>query len=418
MSDIIVGLDIGTYSIRTVVAHLTPNGKVSIAGVSKVASSGLRNGVIVNIDAAADAIKTAIDQAVQTAGYEITSCFVGIGGLNIESKQSNGDVGVSENGKSYHEVNQHDVERVIEDAKLVRTNMESEILHVIPQYYKVDGVQTKDPIGTQTCRLGVSILIITGSSTQNQNILTCLNRAQLDVDKIMLKTLAACQAVVSPDELEAGSILIDLGGGTTDSIIFINGVPVCTTSLQLSSKDVTNDIAQWKGVSFTTAENIKLESGCCWEENIEQDTQVLFPGVGGRPPEEVSKKQLCYVIRARVEEILTLVKSQIAKKLPPHTRMTGSIILIGGGALMPGIVELVQYVFGTSSVRLGVPLDFGGSQDLYRTPDFATAIGLVSMGAKHTTVDIGKHISKKSQSKTSGRGGVAIKKLCQWLAFD
>lgn len=400
MSDIIVGLDIGTYFIRTVVASVTPNNRLEVVGVSKVASSGLRNGVVVNLDAAATAIKEGIDQAVQSCGYEITSCFTGIGGLNIESKQSNGQVGVSANGKAYHEINAKDVDRAIQTAKAVRTNMESEILHVVPQFYQVDGVQMKNPIGTQAYRLEVNVLIITGSSTQNQNIMMCLSRAGLGVEKIFLKTLSASYAVTSLDELEAGSIIIDLGGGTTDVLMFIDGYPVCTASIALGQKDVTNDIAQFKGVATSVAEKIKLQSGCCWEELLDYSQKVIFPGAGGKPPEEVSIKDLCLVIKARVEEILTLAKQEIARKAP-KTRLTGSIILIGGGALMPGAVELTQSVFKTSSVRQGIPQDLGGAKDFYRTPDYATAVGLVILGHKTQETQGTKPKRKTKTRKTS-----------------
>lgn len=412
MSDIIVGLDIGTYFVRIIVASVTQDERLEVVGYSKVPSSGLRNGVIVNLDAAARSIKIAIEQAVETSGYPITQCFSGTGGLNIESKQASGQTGVTSNGKAYHEINEKDVANVIKTAMAVKQNMESEVLHIIPQYYKVDGIKIKNPIGTQAYKIEASVLIISGSSTQNKNILMCLERAGLDVHKIFLKTLAASYSVTNSDELEAGSILIDMGGGTTDAILFQEGYPVCTVCIPLGAKDVTNDIAQVKGVATSVAEKIKLESACCWEELLDPLQQVIFPGVGGKPPQEVSTRELFLIVQARQEEILTLVRQEIVSKLPPHTKLQGSIILIGGGALMPGVVELTQSVFGTSSVRLGIPIDLGGAKDFYRTPDYATAVGLAILG--HKTLQEQGTRAKKGQAK---QGQSIVSKMRNWFGL-
>lgn len=380
--DKIVGLDIGTSFIRVAIGEIDPEtGNLQIAGTASRKSAGLRNGVIVNIEDAKNAIKEAIDAAEQNAGTTVESVITAIGGSQIESQNSRGTVPVSSTNKSTKEISRADVERVIECATAIRVPDDKEKLHVIPQNYIVDGIGgISDPIHRMGTRLEAEVHIVTVAKTIIQNIRSCISRADYALDGVMLKTLAQTQSVCHQDEMELGSILIDLGAGTTDVLVLMNGSPVATASVPVGGNLVTNDIAVVTGISFATAEKIKVENGCCWLQSItdENDMDVILPGVGGRDPDVVKQSQICQIIQARMEQIFTMVKSAIVKNTNDSIKqLSGNIILTGGGAMMEGVIELAQNIFKTSSVRLGVPENLGGIEEDYRRPDFATVIGLV-----------------------------------------
>lgn len=373
----IVGLDIGTSVIRVAIGESQVDGTVSIEGVASRKSAGLRNGVIVNIEDAMTAIRETVETAEQNAGMEVTSCVTGIGGTQIEGLNQKGSTPVTPPGKQPREIMRADIERAVDNAKAVLIPMDRELLHVVPQNFTVDGVSgIKDPMNMMCARLEADVHIITASKTTIQNVRSCVNRAGYVLDGVMLKTLAATQAVVHEDEMELGSILIDMGAGTTDVLVLVNGAPVCTASIPVGGNLVTNDISIVKGIPVSAAEKIKVESGCCWLPGIENDAEVIIPGVGGRDPEQTTQTELCQIIEPRVEEIFTMVRSAVIHNTN-LTQLSGNIILTGGGAQMEGAVELAQHVFGTSSVRLGIPEKLNGPETEYRKPEYATAIGLV-----------------------------------------
>ena len=377
LSDIIVGLDIGTSFIRVVIAEVHDGG-VEIIGVAKRSSTGLRNGVIVNIEATIECIKQAVEAAEQKAGYEVISCVTGIGGAQIEGMNSKGLVAVSAHGKNNREINESDVNRVLEAANAIQIPMDRKMLHVIPQDYIVDGVPGyKDPIHMIAVRLEAEVHIVTASRTAIQNITQCVERAGYQLDRVMLKSLACTQVVVGEDERELGSILIDVGGSMTDILVILKDAPICTASIPLGGNAVTNDISIVKGIATATAEKIKIESGCCWLPlALERNDEVLIPGLAGREPEQIDRKELCEIIMPRMEEIFMMVRDAVVRRISVGQLM-GSIILTGGGAQIEGAVELAERVFGTSSVRLGVPSNWGGIEEEYRQPEYATAVGLV-----------------------------------------
>ncbi len=399
----IVGLDIGTSHVRAAIGEITEDGGVEIIGVATRPSAGLRNGVIVNIEAAMAVIKETLEAAEQNAGDEVRSCVTAIGGNQIESLNSRGLVAVTAHGKSNREITWQDVERVIEAANAVQIPMDREMLHVIPQEYIVDGIKgIKDPVHMIGLRLEAEVHIVTASKTANQNLKSCISRAGYDLDGVRLKTLAATEAVVHEDELELGSILIDLGAGTTDVIVLVHGAPVCTTSITVGGDLVTSDISIVKNVPVAVAEKIKVESGCCWLPGIDQDMPVIIPGIGGRPPEETTETELCRIIQPRMEEIFTMVRSAVIRKTN-LTQLSGNIILTGGGAQMRGVVELAQNVFGTTAVRVGMPEKLGGIEEDYRKPEFATVIGLV-VGSKNMVNNGGGH-KKHRQHEIAAKKG-------------
>lgn len=379
---VIVGLDIGTSVIRVVIAEIGEDtGRLEIIGTASTESGGINKGSIVNIEKAKTAITAAIEAAELNAGANVDSVILGIGGSQIEGKNSSAVVPVRSNGRVNREITPEDVNKVIENAtEILRTDYR-EKLHVIPQEYIVDGTRgIKDPVNMMGTKLEVEVHIITEAKTVLQNIKACISRSGYALDCVMLNTLAQTQSVCHQDEMDLGSILIDLGAGTTDALVLIKGSPISTTSVQVGGNLVTNDISIVLGIPIAVAEKIKIESGCCWAPLIteENDKEVILPGVGGRAPEVVLQSQLCEIIQARVAQIFTMIKSAIVKDTKDTiTQLSGNIILTGGGAQMEGVVELAQAIFKTSSVRIGVPESMGGIENEYRKPEFATAVGLV-----------------------------------------
>lgn len=380
MNDIIVGLDLGSCTFRAVIGLVIQNENdtsVEIIGTSEVPSDGLRNGVIVNTEKTQECIKAAIEMAEQQAGYEVMSCIVGIGGVQIESINTKGMVAISSHGKGPREITKADVARVLDAANAVKFPMDREILHIIPQQYIVDGMGGyKDPVNMMAVRLDAEAHIVTSASSSIKNIGLCVGRSGFRLDRVMLKTLACAKAVMYNEEKELGSILIDLGGGTTDVLVILHDAPVCTASVRIGGKIVTNDISIVKGIPGAIAEKIKLESGCCYLPLLEKEEEVLIPGIAGREPEQTTRSELCEIIQPRMEEILAMVREEIIRKTN-ITELAGNIVLTGGGANMEGIVELTKTVFNTSSVRIGNPGKYGGIEEAYCNPQFATAVGLV-----------------------------------------
>ena len=398
MSDIVVGLDIGTSNVRVVIAEYDENNRLRIVGLGKAPSTGLRSGVIVNIEATMRAVTAAIEAAELMSGYEVHSCFVGIGGTQVDSLNSTGQVSVSNKSK---EINENDINRVIETASHLSIPLDRQVLHVVPQMYTVEhGVnmmqKTKDPINVIGTRLYVDVHIVTATTTTVQNIFTCASRAGYTVDGVMLKTLATAEAVLTEEEKELGSILIDMGGGSTDVIVVADGAPICTDSIPVGGLLVTNDISVVRGISTETAEKIKISDGCCWEPLVDKNEEVLILGVNGRP-ESIPRTELCDIIQPRVGEIFEMIREKISSKIKDR-RLSGNVVLVGGGARMSGVIELASAVFNTESVRIGLPSNLGGLTDEYRTPDSATAIGLVVANS-----EVLLHKGEKRNRKDSSR---------------
>ncbi len=396
MSNIIVGLDIGTAFVKVVIGELDENNAVSIIGFAKKPSHGLRNGVIVNIDAAAAAIKDTIEAAEQVAGVEVTSVYTAIGGPTVESMNSEGTAVVDTSNRARTlPIDDDVVRRAIESAMAVQLALGKQGLCCIPQKFFVDDLEgTKNPLRIEGKKLKVKVHIIQASETACNNIERCIAAAGYDYPEefIVSKTLAASKASIHSDEQDLGSILIDMGAGTTDIMIVNEGAPVFMASIPVGGNHVTNDISVIKGLPTDLAEKIKVESGCCWIFGSESDEDVIIPGIGGRPPEEITRYELCQIIQPRVDEIFSMAKKEIIQHAK-ISQLNGSIILTGGGANMPGVVELAQSVWGTSSVRIGEQSDFGNLDKSYRCPDYATAIGIIL-----TKKDSERYVKQKTRS--------------------
>ncbi|MGP1594423.1 MAG: cell division protein FtsA [Treponema sp.] len=400
MSDVIVGLDIGTSAIRAVVAEELESGVLQIIGVGTGISQGLRKGSVVNIEKTVQGIHEAIEAAEMMSGVEITHCVAGIGGTHIDGLNSRGIVAVTGKGKGNREIDQNDIDRVIEAAKAVVIPMDRRVIHVIPQSYIVDEQRgIKDPRNMIGVRIEAEVHIITGSVTCMKNIIDCVKRADLQVDDFMHHGLAAVKSIMTEEEQELGSVLIDIGGGTTDIVLMSGGAPVFTGSLPVGGNHVTSDLAIVKGLSTETAENIKITDGRCWMPLVEDNEQVLISAPGGRAPLQISKMEICEIIQVRMAEIFTMVKAKIDPIIASN-RFVGNVILCGGGSLLPGVTELAGEIFNSQAVRLGIPGTYGGLTGEYRSPEFAAALGLVLSRHKQIQTVTGE---KKAPEVNSGR---------------
>ena len=377
MSDVIVGLDIGTSAIRAVVAERLETGVLQIIGVGAGVSHGLRKGAVVNIEKTVQGIHEAVEAAEMMSGVEITHCIAGIGGTHIDGLNSRGIVAVTDKGKGNREIDQQDIARVIEAAKAVVIPMDRRVMHVIPQSFIVDDQRgIKDPRNMIGVRIEAEVHIVTGSITCVNNLVDCVKRANLQVDTSMYHGLAAVESVMTEEEQELGSVLIDIGGGTTDIVVMSGGAPVLTAVLPVGGSHATNDLAIVKGLSTETAEKLKISDGRCWMPLVEGSDPVLIPAPGGRAPMQIDKAEICEILQARMAEIFTMVKDKITLAASSN-RFAGNVILCGGGSLMPGATELASEIFDTAAVRLGIPGTFGGLTGEYRSPEFAAVVGLI-----------------------------------------
>ena len=376
--DLIVGLDIGTTKICAIIGQVNQNRMIEIIGVGNTPSKGLRRGVVVNIEQTVKTILKAVETAELMSGREVSGVFAGIAGSHITGINSRGVVAVT--GRE-REITKEDVDRVIDAGKAIAFPMDREVLHVIPQDFIVDDQRgVRNPMGMIGVRLEAEVHIITGSVSSAQNIVKCANRAGFKVFDMILEPLASSKAILKEDEKELGVLVIDMGGGTTDVLVYLEGSPYYTEVLPVGGDQVTNDLSMVLKTPFEAAESIKLESGCCFMELLQGDEEVSIPGVGGRPPILRLKRDIVKIIQSRMNETLEMVKEQLVKK--GYQRLLGGgVVLTGGGSLIPGMVDLAQEVFGLPA-RLGYPMSLGGLVEEYNSPIYATAVGLVMYGAE------------------------------------
>jgi cell division protein FtsA len=375
---LVIGLDIGTTKICTVVGEVV-DGQVNIIGLGTHPSKGLRKGVVINIDSTVHSIKKAVEEAELMAGVHLTSVYAGIAGGHIKGINSHGVIAVKNK-----EVGLNDVKRVIDAASAVAIPMDREVIHIIPQEFIVDDQDgIKDPVGMSGVRLEGRVHIVTGAITSAQNIIKCANRAGLDVDDIVLEQLGSSEAVLTPEEKELGAAIIDVGGGTTDLVIFSSGSIKHTAVFSLAGNHITNDISMGLRTPVEEAEKIKIRYGCALTSLVRKDETVEVPSVGGRKPRVLSRYTLAEIIEPRVEEILTLVHNEILRTGYGNLMASG-IILTGGSALLEGAPELAEQIFNVP-VRRGVPIGIGGLVDLVNSPMYATGVGLVLYGSRSKT---------------------------------
>ena len=373
--DLIVGLDIGTTKICCVVGE-TSGGEVNIIGIGTHPSIGLRKGVVVNIESTVESIKKAVEEAELMAGCEISSVYAGIAGGHITGFNSRGIVAIKG-----QEITAQDVERVIDAARAVAIPMDREVIHVLPQEYIVDdqaGIQ--NPVGMAGVRLEAKIHIVTGAVTSAHNIVKCANRAGLDVCDIVLESLASGEAVLTDEEKQLGTALIDLGGGTSDLAIFSAKNIRHTFVLALGGDNLTNDIAIGLRAPLAEAEKIKKKYGSCLASSISPEESIEVPGMAGRKSRKLPRQILGEILEPRMEEIFTLINREVYRAGMENMIASG-IVVTGGTSLLEGVTEIAEAVFGLP-VRLGKPRGITGLTDVVNNPMYATGVGLVLYGAR------------------------------------
>ncbi|MDR3113963.1 MAG: cell division protein FtsA [Treponema sp.] len=409
---LVVGLDIGTTKVCAVIGERNEHGILEITGVGLCPSTGMRKGVVVNIEATLRSVATAIEAAEMMSGREVEVCWTGIGGNHIDGINSRGVVAVTGKTRETREIGQEDINRVLEAARAVVIPMDRQVLEVIPQSYIVDDQRgIRDPLDMIGVRLEAEVHIITCSVTSAQNLIKCVNRAGFIVNDLILQSLAASRSVLTLEEKEIGVALLDLGGGTTDVLVYADGAPYSNATIPAGGGMITSDISKVKNISFETAERIKIDTGCCWEGLFEEDEEVIVPGVGGRPPMPIPKSQVMAIIRPRMEEIFKMVKEKL-DKLSLSRPLGGGIVLTGGGAQLLGAAELASHIFKLP-VRIGSPLSVGGLVEEYRSPIYATAVGLVLEGddrERRNTPERGGELHSRDKGRPT-----KVRRIIEWF---
>ncbi|SAY51672.1 cell division protein FtsA [Neisseria weaveri] len=368
----ISALDIGTSKVIALIGEVQEDNEIHIVGLGQAPSRGLKAGMVTNIDATAQAIKQAVNEAELMADCRIESVTTGIAGNHIRSFNSQGVVKIKDG-----EVSQADIDRAIETAKAVNIPPDHNILHTVVQEYIIDNQPgVKEPIGMSGVRLDTRVHIITGAMTALQNINKCVERCGLEMDQIMLQPLASGHAVLTEDEKDLGVCVIDIGGGTTDIAVYTNGAIRHTAVIPVAGDLITKDLAQALRTPHNAAEYIKINHGAAIPTLDGLDEMVEVPSVGDRQPRQISRRVLASVIGPRVEEILELTLNELRRSGFPEDVLTSGVVLTGGASLLTGIVELAEDVFGLPA-RIGVPQEMAGVSERIRNPRYATVIGLL-----------------------------------------
>ncbi|MCY4363960.1 MAG: cell division protein FtsA [Gammaproteobacteria bacterium] len=376
MTNLIVGLDIGTSKVVSIVAEVSAENEIEIIGLGSCRSRGLKKGVVVNIESTVQTIQSAIQEAELMAGCNIHAVFTGIAGNHIRSLNSHGIVAIRDN-----EVTAGDIERVIDAARAVAIPADQKILHIIPRDFIIDGQEgIKEPIGMSGVRLEAKVHIVTGSVSAAQNIIKCVRRCGLEADDIVLEQLASSYSVLTEDEKDLGVCLVDIGGGTTDLAVFTNGAISHTSVIPIAGDQVTNDIAVALRTPTQNAEEIKVEHACALAQLANSDETVEVPSVGNRPMRRMSRQTLAEVVEPRYEELFSLVQAEL-RRSGYERQIVAGIVLTGGSSNMQGVVELAEEVFHVP-VRVGTPQNVKGLVELIKNPIYATGVGLLLYGLR------------------------------------
>ena len=378
MEDIIVGLDIGTTKTCAVIGYLNENNQVEVAGVGTAPSKGIKSGVIVNIDSTATSIEKAVEEAELMSGYEVSGLFVGISGQHVKGENSRGVVAVSNRSRTITPV---EVKRVIEAAQAIVIPVDREILHVLSKEFAVDDqTGVKDPIGMSGVRLEAEVHIITGAMANIQNVIKTVAKAGFQYRDIVFNALASADAVLTRDEKELGVALIDMGGGTTDLIIYLEGGVAYSTVLSIGGIHVTNDISIGLRTPIESAEMIKKKYGCAVLDLVDASDMVEVPSVGGRAPRRLFRQELTQIIEPRMTEIMEMIEQEL-KRSGKKEMLAAGVVITGGGSMIDGCVESAERVFNMP-VRIGSPSDIVGLKDVVSTPQFSNGVGMLKYGIR------------------------------------
>lgn len=399
--EMIVGLDIGTSKVVAIVGVIGADGQMEIVGTGMHRSSGMKKGVVVNIESTVSAIQRAVEEAELMAGCHIHSVYAGIAGSHIRSMNSHGIVAIRD-----REVLPMDVERVIDAARAVAIPADQEILHVLPQEFIIDSQEgVREPLGMSGVRLEAKVHLVTCAANAAQNIKKCIRRCGLEVDDIILEQLASSYAVLTEDEKQLGVCMIDLGGGTTDIAIFTDGAIRHTGVIPIAGDQVTNDIAMALRTPTAHAEELKIKYACALAKLAGPEETIKVPSVGDRPPRDLSRQALAEVVEPRYDELLTLVQSEL-RRSGFEDLVAAGVVLTGGTGKMEGVVELAEEIFHMP-VRLGCPQNIRGLTDIVNNPIYSTGVGLLLYGMQ--------------QHRDGGRagkgkpGGSLIERIKRWF---
>lgn len=404
MEDVIVGLDIGTTKTCAVIGFFNENNGIEVAGVGLAPSKGLKNGVIVNIDNTVASVVKAIEDAELMAGAEIGDVYVSLSGQHMKGENSKGVVAVSNRNRT---ISHSEIRRVIEAAQAVVIPADREILHVLSKEFTVDD-QTgiKDPIGMSGVRLEAEVHIITGSSSSIQNLSKSLGGAGLQCSDVIFSPLASAEAVLSPDEKELGVALVDIGGGTTDIVVYNDGGVSYSSVLSIGGAHVTNDVSIGLRTPIESAEVIKKKYGCAVTELVDASEMMEVPSVGGRAPRRCYRNDLTRIIEPRMFEIMEMVDHELLKSGKKNVLAAG-VVLTGGGSILDGTIEAAERVLNLP-VRLGSSRDISGLKDVVASPQYSNAVGLLKYGVRASK------FAGTASRKKSGFGGIGHS-LKKWI---
>ena len=405
--DLIVGLDIGTSKVVAIVAAPLldagpSDNKLEIIGIGTHPARGMKKGVVVNIESTVQSIQRAVEEAELMAGCQIHSVYAGIAGSHIRSLNSHGTVAIRDK-----EVTQGDIDRVLDAAKAVHFPGDQQLLHVMPQEYIIDNQEgIREPIGMSGVRLEAKVHLITGAVSAAQNISKCIERCGLTVDGIILEQMASSYSVLEQDEKELGVCLVDIGGGTTDIAVYVDGAIRHTAVIPIAGDQVTNDIAVALRTPTQYAEEIKMKYACALTQLAREDETIEVPSVGDRPPRQLARQTLAEVVEPRYEELLILVQAEL-RRSGFEELLAAGVVLTGGSSKMEGVIELAEEVFHLP-VRLGLPQHVGGLVEAVRNPIHATGVGLLLFGNEMETAG-------KSETKTGGGFKEMLARMKGWF---
>ena len=400
--NLVVGLDIGTSKIVAIVAEVGPDGELNVIGLGTQPSRGLKRGVVVNIEATMASIQRVLEEAELMADCRIGAVTTGIAGSHIRSLNSSGMVAIKEG-----EVSQADIDRVIETAKAIAIPNDQQILHILPQEFIIDGQDgVREPLGMSGVRLEVKVHIVTGAVSAVENIAKCVRRCGIELTDIVLQPLASAAAVLNDDEKELGVCLMDIGGGTTDIAVFAGGAIRHTAVIPIAGDQVTNDIAMTLRTPTKEAEELKIRHGCALRQLADANDIVEVPGVGERAPRKLSRPMLAEVIEPRIEELYTLVQSEL-RRSGFEELLSSGVVITGGTSMLQGMAELGEEVFHLPC-RVGAPSYMGGLADVVRSPRYSTAVGLLMHGRDQ------RMRADAARAQVKGFTGVA-ERMKQWF---
>lgn len=393
----LVGIDIGSSKIGVLIGLCDEQGQIEVVGKGDAPNRGTRKGNIVNVEATVDALKQASEEAEVMAGVEISRAYVGVAGADIRSINCRGMVSVKRKDR---EITREDIQRVLDAAQNAALPSDREILHAIPQEFLVDeqgGIS--EPLGMLGSRLEVMLHLVTGNVTRSKTLLTCVNRAGIEVAEMVFEPLATAETVLTEDERELGVLLLDIGGGTTEYSLFVDGEVQHSGVLPVAAGHFTNDLAMVLRTPFAEAERLKVREGCCLAHMVSDDEGISVPTVAGGTTRVVPRRELCDILQPRAEELFTLLQDEMLRhgfEEPPRA----GVVLTGGGAKLDGLLEMAEQIFNCG-VRYGLPRGLGGLVDVINSPRWCTASGLLRWG----------HTAEQNQHRKRRRSHFSVRSV-------